>query len=65
MLTTKTNKKIYSFIKIQFLNNKNMATKIPFRKFHLLQILNLYAKSSAPLDLFLRQYFLPKQKRGS
>ena len=39
--------------------------KLPFRKYHILQILNQFLQSSYPLDLFLRFYFKKFTSIGS
>ena len=39
--------------------------KLPFRKFHILKILNEYSNQNLPLDVFFRHYFRANKSLGS
>lgn len=43
----------------------NLCMKLPFREYHLLQLLEAYDKQSYPLDLFIRNYFKDNKALGS
>ncbi len=42
-----------------------MLIKLPFRQHHLFSILTAFDKSTAPLDIFLRKYFISHKAIGS